>query len=75
MSIKFVLEKREDPSTGIPVDTLLKQTVDADGKVSNEEPWGSVIDFDKLFNTCVKKWGSNWDLDKVCTAINEADFN
>ena len=73
--IQFALEKRADPGTGVLVDTLLKQTVGADGKIVSEEPWGSVLDYNRLFDTCVKRWGGNWDLNKVCLAIEESEIN
>jgi hypothetical protein len=40
-----------------------------------EDVWCTVQDLDTLFDTCVKRWGSNWDLNKVCTAITECDFD
>lgn len=39
------------------------------------EPWGTVEDFDQLFDACVKRWGKNWDLNKVCVSIRESNID
>jgi len=66
---KFELRKVKD-GLGYEVDTLVK--VEDDGK---EDLWCNVRELDVLFSTCVRRWGSNWDLEKVCTAVREADFD
>jgi hypothetical protein len=71
MGVRFELKKKED-STGQLIDTLTKIT-EKDGKTT-EEDWGTVQDFDRLFNTCVAKWGSNWDLEKILVAIRESSI-
>lgn len=66
---KFELRKVKD-GLGYEVDTLVK--IGDDGV---EDQWCNVRELDILFNTCVRKWKDNWDLDKVCTAVSEADFD
>lgn len=72
MGVRFELKKKED-GNGQMVDTLTKIT-DVGGKV-NEEDWGTVQDFDRLFNACVSRWQGNWDINKVCTAISESQID
>lgn len=67
--VTFKLEKVED-NTGTPVDTLVKYVEGKEG-----EPWINIQELDKLFDTCVARWSSNWDLEKVLTAIREAEFD
>lgn len=67
---RFTLEDVKQPATSVTVPTLVKYHDDG-----RREEWGNVQDFDQLFDTCVSRWGSNWDLNKVCTAIRECDFN
>ena len=69
--ITFTLEPIAD-SNGIEVPTLIKSTEDG-GKI-DKEPWGNVQEFDRLFETCARKWGSDWDLEKVCVAITESEI-
>jgi hypothetical protein len=73
MAVKFELRKVEDEGTGVLVDTLMKITTVGEKVV--EEAWGSVLDFDKLFNACVARWEGNWDIDKVCTTIRETTID
>lgn len=77
MSVRFALEK-VDNSLGIPVDTVVKYTDRpvsiGDTQVPEREEWCNVMELDRLFDACVAKWGSNWDLEKVITAVREADF-
>lgn len=65
----FAVKKMRDDN-GQVLDSVVK-THD-DGK---EEVWCSIIDLDRLFDTCVARWGNNWDLEKVLTAIRGARFN
>ena len=72
--VNFKLEKRPDENTGVEVDTLIKCEISAEG-TEMEETWGNVTEFNQLFDTCVARWGSNWDLNKVMTAIRESDIS
>jgi hypothetical protein len=66
----FVLEEKN----GIKV--LIKLTLDKNTKeVLHKETWGDMEDFDDLFQACFDRWESNWDLNKVMTAIRECDFD
>lgn len=73
--IRFALEDVAD-SNGIVVPTLVKYTKikDSDQPETREE-WGNVHDFDSLFNACVSRWGSNWNLEKVIVAIRESEID
>lgn len=62
--ITFTLEKKADENTGVMVDTLVKKVT---GKP--DEDWCTVTDLDQLFDACVRRWGSNWNLEKVKMAI------
>jgi len=68
--MKFVLEKIKDQNTGTEVDTLVKIADDG-----SRDEWCNVQDLDSLFDACVNRWGSNWDLNKVRTAIAECEFD
>lgn len=61
---KFTLEKKKG-SFG----ELFKTRDDG-----TKEAWGTIEDFDRLFDECVKKWGNNWDLNKVLIAIKESEI-
>lgn len=67
--IEFKLETVTSPNTGASTQALVKY----DG--SNREEWGTVDDFDQLFDCCVRRWGKNWDLEKVKTAITESEID
>lgn len=69
MTTKFVIKMVVDEETGSALDSVVKTV---DGK--EDEIWCSISDLNKLFDTCTSRWGSNWDLNKVCIAIQEADF-
>lgn len=71
--IYFKLEEIPTAMTGIPVPTIVKYSGE-EGQPHDREEWCTVLEIDQLFDTCVRKWGANWDLNKVCTAIQEADF-
>lgn len=75
-TIYFKLEKVAD-STGTPVDTLVKYTQRHEYGPTDpfKEPWCTVQELDKLFEACSQRWGSNWDLNKVITAIGECEFD
>lgn len=65
----FTLEKKED-SIGQTVDTLVCHV---EGKP--DEDWCTVPELNQLFDVCVKRWGGNWDLEKVKLAILECEFD
>ena len=69
MNISFKLEDIKNKS-GIPVPTVVKYE---EGKPSEE--WVNVEDLDTLFDTCVDRWGNNWDLNKIMTAIRETEVD
>lgn len=73
MATEFNLEKVKN-HLGIELDTLVKYE-HTEGKELVREEWCNVMDLDQIFNACVERWGSNWDLNKVITAIKEADFD
>lgn len=68
--MRFEIQKVKHEETGAELDTVVK--LDDDGK---RDEWCTIQDLDTLFQTCVNKWGNNWDLNKVCTAIEECDFD
>lgn len=72
MKTEFVLKNVVHERTGQELLTLVKVTNMDDGRVHAEEPWCSILELDELFEACVAKWGSNWDLNKVKQAIEEA---
>lgn len=71
--ISFQIEDRPD-SNGIRIPTVVKRVTEADGHSSDEE-WCTIQDLDRLFDCCVGRWGSNWNLEKVMTAIRECEFD
>ena len=71
---RFALEKIEDEQTGQTVDTLIKYTKDGDAPETSEA-WGNVLEYNQLFDACVKRWGDNWDLNKVVAAVIECEFD
>ncbi len=73
MSVRFALEKIEDENTGQLIESIV-QIKEINGK-TERDVWCSVLDLDRLFNTCVDRWGSNWNLEKVMTAIRDSEIN
>lgn len=74
MIVTFELRKIPDEGTGTPVDTLVKVSK-KDALPAEEETWCNVQELNALFNTCCERWGDNWDLNKVMTAIRECEFD
>ncbi len=35
----------------------------------------TTLDLDQLFDVCVKRWGNNWNLEKVMVAIKESEID
>jgi len=70
MATKFEIKKITDEDTGAVLDSVVKVV---DGK--EDEVWCSIADLNKLFESCVTRWGSNWDLNKVCVAIVESNID
>ena len=71
----FILEFKTDP-TGKDVKCLYKLTLDKNSKeVLHKEAWGDMEDFDDLFEACFERWDTQWDLNKVITAIKESDID
>ncbi len=68
--ISFVLENRPHESTGVPMPTLVKKE---EGKPDDE--WCTVQDLDQLFEACVRRWGNNWNLEKIMVAITETQID
>lgn len=50
--------------------TLTKTSINGE-----KDDWGTVQDFDNLFDACVSRWGSNWNLEKVVAAIHESELD
>ncbi len=73
--VSFALENIIDEATGQNLQAVVK-TTRAEGANDQEEKetWCTILDLDRLFDTCVKQWGSNWNLDKVCSAIQHTDI-
>jgi hypothetical protein len=69
MATKFEIKKVTDEDTGATLDCVVKVV---DGQ--EDDVWCSIADLNTLFQTCVSKWQGNWDLNKVCVAIQEANF-
>jgi hypothetical protein len=72
--VSFALEKEPKEGTGTLVDSVVKYTADEVGK-TEREVWCSVDDLDSLFAACVDRWGKNWNLEKVVTAIKESEID
>lgn len=70
---RFKLEKRCDDN-GQMLDTIVKYTL-KEGEEEQEEKWCTIVELDQLFDACVKRWGSNWDLEKLKTAVVECEFD
>lgn len=68
-NITFKMEDISNPQ-GIVIPTIVKYIDD-----SNREEWCNVDDLDKLFDACVQRWGSNWDLNKVLEAVHDCEFD
>lgn len=69
MATRFEIKKIEDENTGSCNDCVVKIV---DGKP--DEVWCSIAELHTLFTSSVTKWGDNWDINKIVTAINEANF-
>lgn len=77
--VSFAVEKVTDENTGQVLDCVVKTTREVDGTLAlgdkeTKEPWCSILDLDRLFEGCVKKWGPNWNLDKVLAAIESTEI-
>lgn len=66
--VTFAVEKIEDEDTGQTLDAVVKTAADG-----TKDTWCTILDLDKLFGACVKKWEGNWNLDKVIAAIEDSD--
>lgn len=71
--ISFAIEKLVSDQTGQVIDGVVKLITHEDGTV-DRETWCTILDLDKLFDTCVTRWGKNWNLEKVCAAIAETEI-
>lgn len=75
--ISFAVEKVTHETTGQELDAIVKTTttefVDRAPEVQ-KETWTTIIDLDRLFDCCVKKWGSNWNLEKVMAAVSDSEI-
>lgn len=74
MKIYFKLEKVADENTGQEIDSVVQYKEQKEGEAPIRDVWCSVVDLDRLFSTCVDRWGSNWNLEKVCIAIRESEI-
>lgn len=74
LMIRFALEMVPN-SVGVSVPTLVKYKQATRGAPEEREEWCSVEDLDALFETCVARWGSNWNLEKVLVAIRESEID
>jgi hypothetical protein len=72
--VYFKVEKVADENTGQEIDSLV-QYKETEGKDPVKDVWCSVVDLDRLFNACVDRWDSNWNLEKVCVAIRESEID
>ncbi len=78
MSVRFALEKETSPRTGALVDAVVKYShpnPTLGQEPEEREVWCSVEELDRLFEAASKRWGRNWDLEKVLIAVREADFD
>lgn len=71
--IYFKLEKIKDENTGQEIDSVVQYKEDEKGNIE-KDVLCSVLDLDRLFNTCVDRWGKNWNLEKVLIAIRESEI-
>lgn len=74
MAIEFKLEQEANPKTGSAQTALVKYADQEGGKDRSREVWCTVDDINYLFDTCARRWGTNWDLDKVCTAVRDTEI-
>lgn len=75
--ISFAVEKVNHETTGQELDAIVKTTVtEVEGAATKieKETWTTIIDLDRLFDKCVKKWGSNWNLEKLMAAIDDSEI-
>lgn len=78
MAVEFRIEKITDEQTGQVLDAVVKVTTSAkygDEPTETKETWCTILDLDRLFEGCVRRWGNNWNLDKVLTAISESEID
>lgn len=68
--VTYTLEKKEEPRSGVMIDTLVKTR-------EGQEPEAllDVLELEDLFDACVRRWGDNWDLNKLKTCIAECEFD
>jgi hypothetical protein len=69
MTIKFVVKSVLNENIAALQDCVVKEVIGQEDDV-----WCSIADLDNLLNACETRWGNNWDLNKVCVAIAEANF-
>lgn len=68
--VTFVVQKMTDDN-GQTTDHLVKKV-----EGQPDESWGSISEFDRLFNACSTRWSKHgWDLNKLITAVNECEFD
>ncbi len=66
----FALVKKINEETGSEQLALIKKV---EGKP--DEEWTTMDDLNRLFDSCVARWGSNWDLEKLIVCIRECEFD
>jgi hypothetical protein len=74
MKIYFKMEKEADKNTGQMIDSVVRYEDTENGEEPKRNVWCSVIDLDQLFSACARRWGENWDLEKVKFAIRESEI-
>lgn len=66
---EYTLEKKSDYGPGEPLCLVKKEA----GKP--DDVMASVEDLENLFDTCVRRWKGNWNLEKLLTAIRESEID
>lgn len=80
LKISFAIENVTEENTGQELDAVVKTSKhieEFEGEVlppDIKETWCTILELDSLFNKCVKKWGSNWNLEKVMVAIDDSEI-
>jgi hypothetical protein len=74
--VSFQVESIENEDLGQSELALVKTTLSpVVGEVPKKETWGTIAEFDRLFNACSERWQDGWDLDKVILAVKESEID
>lgn len=69
MAAEYVIEKIANDETGVMEDCVVEHDR------GNKDILCTILELNKLFDACTDRWGREWDLNKVITAIRECEFD